>query len=57
MEINIDQELLDEINIFLFDLIGYMNLKGLSFRAISFIIQSITENVDKAQNELDKAEN
>ncbi len=57
MEINVDQELLDEINIFLPDLITYMKLHGVDFNVMAFITQSIVAAVDKAQDELDNLDN
>jgi hypothetical protein len=57
MEINVDQELLDEVNIFLPDLITYMKLHGVDFYVMAFITQSIVSAIDNAQEALDNQDN
>ena len=58
MEITITQEILDEVNIFLNNkLIQLLNDTGMSFPALTFIMQSIVSAVDEAQEELDKDKN
>ena len=53
MEINIDQEILDEVNMFLNNgLVQLLNDTGMSFSALAFITQSIVSAVDEAQEEL-----
>lgn len=57
MEIEITQEVLDEINIFINSkMVGVMNDNGLNFPAMGFILQSLINAVDNAQTELDKDE-
>lgn len=57
MEIEITQEVLDEINMFINSkMIGIMNDNGLSFPAMGFILQSLLNAVDEAQIALDKDE-
>lgn len=57
MEISVDQELLDEVNIFIHDkLVKHLNDAGLSFAAMSFILQTLLNEIDEAQEELDKEE-
>lgn len=57
MEINIDQEILDEVNMFLNNgLVQLLNDTGMSFSALAFITQSIVSAVDEAQEKLDKEE-
>lgn len=57
MEINIDQEILDEVNMFLNNgLVQLLNDIGMSFSALAFITQSIVSAVDEAQEKLDKEE-
>lgn len=58
MEIKVNQELLDEINIFIHNkLVKHLNDDGLSFAAMSFILQTLLDKIDEAQEELDKSEN
>ena len=53
MEIEITQEVLDEVNMFLNNgLVQLLNDTGMSFPALAFITQSIVSAVDKAQEEL-----
>ena len=57
MEIEITQEVLDEVNMFINDgLVQLLNDIGMSFPALTFIMQSIVSAVDEAQEELDKNE-
>ena len=57
MEINIDQEILDEVNMFLNNgLVQLLNDTGMSFSALAFITQSIVSAVDEAQEKLDEEE-
>ena len=57
MEINIDQEVLDEVNMFLNNgLVQLLNDTGMSFSALAFITQSIVSAVDEAQEKLDEEE-
>lgn len=57
MKINIDQEILDEVNMFLNNgLVQLLNDTGMSFSALAFITQSIVSAVDEAQEKLDKEE-
>lgn len=58
MGIEITQELLDEINIFLNTrAVQVLNDDAeLSFSAMAFVLQSIVSAVDEAQEELDKKE-
>lgn len=58
MEIEITQEILDEVNMFMNDgLVQLLNDIGISFPALAFITQSIVSAVDEAQDKLDKNEN
>ena len=58
MEIEITQEVLDEVNMFINDgLVQLLNDIGMSFPALTFIMQSIVSAVDEAQEELDKDKN
>ncbi len=55
MEIEITQEVLDEVNMFLNNgLIQLLNDIGMSYSALAFITQSIVSAVDEAQDKLDK---
>ena len=57
MEIEVTQEVLDEVNMFLNNgLIQLLNDTGMSFPALAFITQSIVSAVDEAQEKLDKEE-
>lgn len=57
MGIEITQELLDEVNIFMNGgLVQLLNDTGMSFPALAFITQSIVSAVDEAQEKLDKEE-
>lgn len=54
MEIEITQEILDEVNIVLNNkLVSFLNNQGLSFSAMAFIVQSLINAIDNAQNHLD----
>ena len=59
MEIEITQELLDEINMFINTrAVQILNDDAeLSFPAMTFVLQSIVSAVDEAQDKLDKNEN
>ena len=59
MEIEITQEILDEINMFLNTrAVQVLNDDAeLSFPAMAFVLQSIVSAVDEAQDKLDKDEN
>ena len=55
MEIEITQEILDEVNIFVHSqLIQYLKNIDLSFSAIAFIIDTLIKAVDQVQEELDR---
>lgn len=58
MEIEITQEILDEVNIFINTrAVQVLNDDAeLSFTAMAFVLQSIVSAVDEAQKELDKKE-
>ena len=57
MEIDINQEILDEVNMFLNNgLVQLLNDTGISFPALAFITQSIVSAVDEAQEKLDEEE-
>lgn len=54
MEIEITQDILDEINTFINSkIVKVMNDSGLSFPAMGFILQSLLDAVDEAQERLD----
>ena len=58
MEIEITQEVLDKVNMFMNNgLVQLLNDIGMSFPALAFITQSIVSAVDEAQEELDKDKN
>ena len=59
MEIEITQEILDEVNMFINTrAVQVLNDDAeLSFSAMAFVLQSIVSAVDEAQDELDKNEN
>ena len=59
MEIEITQEVLDEINMFINTrAVQVLNDDAeLSFPAMAFVLQSIVSAVDEAQDKLDKDEN
>lgn len=55
MEIIVDQELLDEVNIFIHNkLVKHLNDAGVSIEGMSFILQVLLSAVDEAQDKLDK---
>ena len=55
MEIIVDQELLDEVNVFIHNkLIKHLNDAGVSIEAMTFILQTLLSAVDEAQDKLDK---
>ena len=57
MEIEITQEVLDEVNMFMNNgLVQLLNDIGMSFPALTFITQSIASAIDEAQDKLDKNE-
>ena len=57
MEISVDQELLDEVNTFIHNkLVKHLNDAGVSFAAMSFILQTLLNTIDEVQEELDKEE-
>ena len=58
MGIEITQELLDEVNMFINTMaVQVLNDDAeLSFSAMAFVLQSIVSAVDEAQEELDKKE-
>ena len=59
MEIEITQEILDEVNMFINTrAVQVLNDDAeLSFPAMAFVLQSIVSAVDEAQDKLDKGEN
>ena len=59
MEVEITQEVLDEVNIFINTrAVQVLNDDAeLSFPAMAFVLQSIISAVDEAQDKLDKDEN
>lgn len=58
MEVEITQDILDEVNIFINSkIVKVMNDNGLSFPAMGFILQSLLNAIDEAQNKLDNDEN
>jgi len=58
MEIEVTQEVLDEVNMFINTrAVQVLNDDAeLSFSAMAFVLQSIVSAVDEAQEELDKKE-
>ena len=57
MEISVDQELLDEVNIFIHNkLVKHLNEAGVSFAAMSFMLQVLLNAIDEAQEKLDEEE-
>ena len=55
MEIEITQEVLDEVNIFVNSkLIQYLKNMDLSFSAMAFIIDTLVKAIDQVQEELDR---
>ena len=55
MSIDITQELLDEVNVFInTKLISFMNDESLSIAGEIFLLQILTEGIDKFQKELNK---
>jgi hypothetical protein len=55
MTINISQETLDEISVFINggELVTLMNSQGMSAEAMLFVLQSLIEAVDNAQDKFD----
>lgn len=55
MTINISQETLDEISMFINggELVALMNSQGMSAEAMLFVLQSLIEAVDNAQEKFD----
>ena len=54
MEIEITQDILDEINTFINSkIVKVMNDSGLSFPAMGFILQSLLNAINEAQEHLD----
>ena len=54
MEVEITQDILDEINTFINSkIVKVMNDSGLSFPAMGFILQSLINAIDEAQECLD----
>lgn len=57
MEIIVDQELLDEVNVFIHNkLFKHLNDAGVSIATMTFIFQTLLNAVDEAQDKLDKQE-
>ena len=59
MEVEITQEVLDEVNMFINTrAVQVLNDDAeLSFPAMTFVLQSIVSAVDEAQEKIDKSEN
>lgn len=58
MEIEINQELLDEVNNFVHTkLVKHLNDDGLSFAAMTFILQTLLNTIDTVQGRLDEDKN
>ena len=58
MEVEVSQEVLDEINMFIHHkLVKHLNDDGISFAAMSFILQTLLDKIDEMQEEIDKSEN
>ena len=54
MKVEITQDILDEINTFINSkIVKVMNDSGLSFPAMGFILQSLLNAIDEAQEHLD----
>lgn len=54
MNIDITQELLDEVNIYIKqNMVDDMNKVGLSFSAMAFILQTLIKTIDNCQEKLD----
>lgn len=55
MEVEITQDILDEVNVFVNSkIVKVMNDNGLSFPAMGFILQNLLNAIDEAQTVLDE---
>lgn len=55
MEVEITQDILDEVNVFVNSkIVKAMNDNGLSFPAMGFILQNLLNAIDEAQTVLDE---
>ena len=55
MEVEITQDILDEVNVFVHSkIVKVMNDNGLSFPAMGFILQNLLNAIDEAQTVLDE---
>lgn len=55
MEVEITQDILDEVNVFVSSkIVKIMNDNGLSFPAMGFILQNLLNAIDEAQTILDE---